>query len=433
MASDNGLYLIPLSDGEARLFLGTQKAAQDRLLLRRHGISRIVCVGTPAFHQAGRAEGDEGDVDSIDDTKKGRSTDKAEAVGFLYLEIPILDLPSENLVGHLDRSAAFIAEGVRREENVLVNCVYAQSRSATVVTGYLMRQESLSLTQAMNRVKEAQPTVHINPGFEAQLELYRDLGCRLPGSKAIAISTSTCTGKVPNVGQQTGTDEKLWAASIYRWFTFASRLNTTGGNRDSRVLQPEGLSLLIDGGGGGTEGPVTTMLYRCKACRAPLFRDDNVLDHFHPVIAAVSDSIYASFSRHGDGSSWLKARNAAAATKAPASTKKVVAGAKPRQLGVRSYENVVGKGSGSSSSDRGVGCLGGRGSCSSIFTEPLDWVGITESGHRRGKITCPGRKTTACGSKLGAWSLEGTNCSCGRMVKPATQFTLSRVECVKIN
>ncbi|CAN0345249.1 unnamed protein product [Scytosiphon promiscuus] len=118
------------------------------------------------------------------------------------------------------------------------------------------------------------------------------------------------------------------------------------------------------------------MLYRCKACRAPLFRDCNVLDHLHPILLAASDSVFASFSRHGDGSS----------------------------------------------------C------CSSVFTEPLDWLGIAESGQRRAKVTCPGKKgAAACGSKLGAWSLEGANCSCGRMVKPAIQFTLSRVECVKRN
>lgn len=448
MASDNGLYDVPLLNRGARLFLGTQKAAQDRSLLRRCGISRIVCVGTPAFHQQPGAGGDEGGVDTTVNTDESGSRGEGKVVGFLYLEIPILDLPSENLLAHLDRSASFIAQGVSLGDNVLVNCVYAQSRSASIVAGYLMKQESLSLTQAIGRIKEAQPTVHVNPGFEAQLELYWDLGCSLPGSRR-----RTAEGKVPEVSVQTDTDPKLWAAPTYRWFTFACRLKTNGGNtRRGRGnggngdtacgLQPEGIRLPTGGdddrGGGQTgkiEGPTTTMLYRCKTCRAPLFRDSNVLDHSHSIILAASDSIYASFSRHGDGSSWLKARDAAAAAaKTPTSTTELVAGSKHRQPDLRSRANVVGRGDSMSSNTLGVASSVGRGRCSSIFTEPLDWVGIRESGERRAKVTCPGRKgTAACGSKLGAWSLEGANCSCGRMVKPAIQFTLSRVECVKRN
>ncbi|CAN0216875.1 unnamed protein product, partial [Ectocarpus sp. 8 AP-2014] len=78
----------------------------------------------------------------------------------------------------------------------------------------------------------------------------------------------------------------------------------------------------------------------------------------------------------------------------------------------------------------------GKGVCTSVFTEVLDWVGVADRGwhsrhfaHSSGKICCPGKKgTVVCGSKLGAWSLDGINCSCGRWVKPAFQFTLSRIE-----
>ncbi|CAN0250897.1 unnamed protein product [Scytosiphon promiscuus] len=273
MTSDTGLHLIPSCDGGARIFLGTQEAAQDRSLLRRYGISRIVCVGTPAFHQA----------DSVGSTNESGRKGESKAAGFLYLEIPILDLPSENLLAHLDRSASFIADGVRRGENVLVNCVYAQSRSAAVVAGYLMKRENVSLIQAIDRVKGAQPTVHINPGFEAQLELYHDLGCRLPGLTTTTVSMPTSSRKVPEVTVQTERDPKLRAASTYRWFDFASRLKTNGGN-------VWGSASYV--GNGDT-----------LACRAPLFRDCNVLDHLHPILLAASDSVFASFSRHGDGSS----------------------------------------------------------------------------------------------------------------------------------
>lgn len=132
---ERGLYLVLVeeagsssfssssSSSSARLFLGTQTAAQDRQLLRRHGISRIVCVGTPAFHQrAGREDREECHLND--------SSDSGSSDGFVYLEIPVLDLPSENLLGRLDACVAFVGDGMRRGQGVLVNCVFAQSRSA---------------------------------------------------------------------------------------------------------------------------------------------------------------------------------------------------------------------------------------------------------------------------------------------------------------
>ncbi|CAM9300580.1 unnamed protein product [Pylaiella littoralis] len=298
---------------------------------------------------------------------------------------------------------------MQRGETVLVNCVYAQSRSAAVVVAYLMERNGMSLPQAMDKAREAQPTVHINPGFEAQLVLFRDLGFKPPIEEE-------------NYSKHTSTEE---AGATYRWFLFATKLKM----EDScRWAAPAG--------GAETRVISAGSTYRCKACRSPLFRDSNVLDHLHPIVLAASDSIYASFSRHGDGSSWLQARNAAAAA-APSSTRKVVRVAKGR------HQPSGQPGGGGSAIDnnsrRGVAPSAERCNCTSVFTEALDWVGIMESKdskdftHRRsGKISCPGRKGTAlCGSKLGAWNLDGTQCSCGRMVKPAIQFTLNRIERVQ--
>lgn len=113
-ATEQGLYLVlvepPTTDSSsptARLFLGTQVAAKDRPLLLRHGIDSIVCIGTPAFH----------------DQPGGDRT-------FEYLEIQLLDLPSENLLSRLDEAVSFIRDAFRRGQSVLVNCVFAQSRSA---------------------------------------------------------------------------------------------------------------------------------------------------------------------------------------------------------------------------------------------------------------------------------------------------------------
>ena len=431
MSSEHELYHVATGDDSAqtlhhhagrqgRLFLGTQKAAQDRSLLRRYAVSRVVCVGTPAFHQQEGEDvddeangGEDGDNGSSGATCSGGDTPG----NLVYLEVNIKDLPSENLLGRLDACVTFVEDGMHRGEGVLVNCVYAQSRSAAVVVAYLMRK-GLSLPQATDKVREAQPTVHINPGFEAQLQLYYELGCRLPETKAIhekALTTSSAAAKV----------EKSTAGATYRWFSFAKR------------AQAESLWRCTAPGEAETRVTSSGALYRCKACRAPLFRESNVLDHAHPLVQAASDSVYASFSRHGDGSSWLVARDAAAA--ASFSTKKASCrGGKGRHQAPCVSGRLV-KDNGCRSS--GVVPSGGDGrcmNCTSIFTEALGWVGIVDSACSRdfargaGKITCPGTKgTTICGSKLGAWSLGGISCSCGRMVKPAVQFTLGRIERVR--
>lgn len=132
-----------------RLFLGTQKAAQNRSLLERHGISRIVCVGTPAFHEnIAESEGLDGGagssadwntcIDSSNNIINSISTNNINNSGsgsgqLIYLKVDVLDLPSENILGSFDQCASFIEDGMRRGQRVLVNCVFAQSRSAAGV------------------------------------------------------------------------------------------------------------------------------------------------------------------------------------------------------------------------------------------------------------------------------------------------------------
>lgn len=121
-----GLYPVILEEGSnsttARLFLGTQKAARHRHLLNCHRVSRIVCVGTPAFHR------------DIDKAAERKADDCGRDNELVYLEIPILDLPSENLLARLDECVSFIGSSMQHGHGVLVNCVYAQSRSAAGAT-----------------------------------------------------------------------------------------------------------------------------------------------------------------------------------------------------------------------------------------------------------------------------------------------------------
>ncbi|BAM80733.1 similar to dual-specificity protein phosphatase [Cyanidioschyzon merolae strain 10D] len=72
-----------------------------------------------------------------------------------------------------------------------------------------------------------------------------------------------------------------------------------------------------------------------------------------------------------------------------------------------------------------VGHSNGRdqqsGTCTSLFTEPLDWVDAV--GRNQGRIYC--QRCTFC---VGRFCWSGMPCSCGEWVRPAFQFHSARIE-----
>ena len=90
---------------------------------------------------------------------------------FEYLRIDIPDLPSVNIVKHFDEAFQFI-EDARKEGTVLVHCYYGNSRSASVVIGYLMKTERMKFKEALEYLQMLRPGVNPNDGFEKQLKEY---------------------------------------------------------------------------------------------------------------------------------------------------------------------------------------------------------------------------------------------------------------------
>ncbi|KAF2448214.1 phosphatases II [Karstenula rhodostoma CBS 690.94] len=99
-----------------------------------------------------------------------------------HLHIPIEDNPYEDLVCLLEGTYRWIASALTRtpgpsetekhEANVLVHCVQGQSRSAAVVTAYVMRALDLPYEAALAKVRAARPGVLLNSGFAEQLRLW---------------------------------------------------------------------------------------------------------------------------------------------------------------------------------------------------------------------------------------------------------------------
>jgi hypothetical protein len=90
----------------------------------------------------------------------------------IYLKIPVLDAPSEEIAAHFDKAIDFISESVKNGHGVLIHCVYGISRSSTLMCAYLMRKHGMSQRSAIQYVKTKRPQVDPNSGFLLQLATY---------------------------------------------------------------------------------------------------------------------------------------------------------------------------------------------------------------------------------------------------------------------
>ena len=91
---------------------------------------------------------------------------------FTYLKIPIPDSINIKIVDHFDISFNFIDNALLNNGRVLVHCFAGKSRSASIVIGWLMKNEKMSYENALQYVRNYRPCVEPNLGFCCQLKKY---------------------------------------------------------------------------------------------------------------------------------------------------------------------------------------------------------------------------------------------------------------------
>lgn len=104
---------------------------------------------------------------------------------FVRKWIDVLDEETSDLLSYMDTSFRFIKEAVDGGRAALVHCQAGRSRSATIVTAYLMKRYKLGFTEAYHRLKSLKPDVQVNSGFEEQLCLYEAMQCEVDTSSPL--------------------------------------------------------------------------------------------------------------------------------------------------------------------------------------------------------------------------------------------------------
>jgi len=155
------------------LFIGARKDATNAATLARLKIGSIVNVTKDCPNQF---------EDSIQ-----------------YLQIPVDDHWSQDLIQYLDQAIAFIDESRRKNVAVLVHCMAGISRSPSITIAYVMRDQKMTLNDAYNFVKSKRPAISPHLDFLGELMEYekRSLAGGVAETAPIAASRQDSDSGVP--------------------------------------------------------------------------------------------------------------------------------------------------------------------------------------------------------------------------------------------
>ncbi|XP_020213162.1 dual specificity protein phosphatase 12 [Cajanus cajan] len=170
------------------------------------------------------------------------------------MAVPLKDTENEDLLDYLEVCIDFIDRG-RKEGSVLVHCFAGVSRSAAVITAYLMRTERLSVEDALESLRQSCEFVCPNDGFLEQLKMFEAMGFKVDHF-----------------------------SPIYKRF----RLKILGENHfsglridSSKLGADPGMPVEISSEAEETTKTVNNRspTYRCKKCRRLVALQEHVIDH----------------------------------------------------------------------------------------------------------------------------------------------------------
>ncbi|KAA8517288.1 hypothetical protein F0562_017581 [Nyssa sinensis] len=171
------------------------------------------------------------------------------------MAVPLRDMESEDLLDYLDVCLDFIDES-RKEGSILVHCFAGVSRSAAIITAYLMRTEHLSQEDALESLRQSCEFVCPNDGFLEQLKMLEAMGFKVDRANPIYKRFRLkVLGDIYNRGERID----------------GSKFGADPGLPTEEVSSEVGASL--------NKGTISNPAYRCKKCRRVVALQENVVDH----------------------------------------------------------------------------------------------------------------------------------------------------------
>ncbi|BBH07138.1 dual specificity protein phosphatase-related protein [Prunus dulcis] len=146
--------------------------------------------------------------------------------------VPLRDMENENLLDYLDVCLDFIDKS-RKEGSVLVHCFAGVSRSAAIITAYLMKQNI----------------------YHKKLKMYEEMGFKVDHASPIYKSF-----RLKVLGESYHRGDKIDSSKF-------------GADPGLPIEVASGVESAQNGGKTGTPA------YRCKKCRRVVALQDNVVDH----------------------------------------------------------------------------------------------------------------------------------------------------------
>ncbi|KAJ6300651.1 hypothetical protein OIU76_021449 [Salix suchowensis] len=170
------------------------------------------------------------------------------------MAVPIRDMESEDLLDYLDVCLDFI-ENSRKEGAVLVHCFAGVSRSAAIITAYLMKTEQLSLEGALESLRQSCESVCPNDGFLEQLKMFEEMGFKVDHANPIYKRF-----RLKVLGEFYNRGEKIDSSK----FGADPGVPTQVSSKEEASPDEEKKAIPA---------------YRCKKCRRVVASQENVVDH----------------------------------------------------------------------------------------------------------------------------------------------------------
>ena len=125
-----------------------------------------------------------GDINSVYDIKKLKEIGITNIIsvisGFIppypndfnYLVINALDNTNTSLLTHFEETNCFIDDAFINNGKVLIHCQYGRSRSATILSAYIIKSFGMDVKNSLNVVKSKRDIIQPNEHFIKELKEY---------------------------------------------------------------------------------------------------------------------------------------------------------------------------------------------------------------------------------------------------------------------